>query len=169
MFERQRFPVRLIIDAVVAVVGFVDYHVDLPVVLRVDGAFGVHTVLDVLHRIHGVFAPSRGMYYPFGCWDTTVCIGVLLVCAVDTGQSVHVFQALTEGRGLRHSHRGRGDEREEEHENGNNRNQYPTLVHSESADNKSNDTNDNESTDNKIARTRLVGNLPPSGEIRCHF
>lgn len=49
MFERQRFPVRLIIDAVVAVVGFVDYHVDLPVVFRVDGAFGVHTVLDVLH------------------------------------------------------------------------------------------------------------------------
>lgn len=85
MFERQRFPVRLIINAVVAVVGFVDYHVDLPVVLRVDRAFGVHTVLDILHRIHGVFAPSRGMYYPFGCWDTTVCIGVLLVCAVDTG------------------------------------------------------------------------------------
>ena len=38
------------------------------------------------------------MYYPFGCWDTTVCIGVLLVCAVDAGQSVHVFQALVEGR-----------------------------------------------------------------------
>ena len=66
-------------------------------------------------------------------------------------------------------HRGRGDEREEEHENGNSRNQCPTLVHSESADNKSNDTNDNERTDNKIARTRLVGNLLPSGEIRCHF
>lgn len=109
------------------------------------------------------------MYYPFGCWDTTVCIGVLLVCAVDAGQSVHVFQALVEGWGFRHFHRGRGDEREEEHENGNSRNQCPTLVHSESADNKSNDTNDNERTDNKIARTRLVGNLLPSGEIRCHF
>lgn len=61
MFERQRFPVRLIVDAVVAVVGFVDYHVDMFVVFCIDGAFGVHTVLDVLHRVHGVFAPSRGM------------------------------------------------------------------------------------------------------------
>ena len=106
---------------------------------------------------------------PLVFWNGLVRIGVLFVFAVDAGQSVHVFQALVEGRGFRHFHRGRGDEREEEHENGNNRNQYPTLVHSESADNKSNDTNNHERADDKIARTRLVGNLLPSGEIRCHF
>lgn len=153
MFERQRFPARLIVYAVVAVVGFVDYHVDLLIVFRVDGTFGVHAFQNIGQRVNRVLAST----------------GVCLVGAVDAGQSVHVFQALAEGRGFWHFHGGRGDEREEEHENGNSRNQYPTLVHSESADNKGNDTNDNERTDDEIARARLVGNLLPSGKIRRHF